>query len=260
MTKLLLIILISASALAQSPGTDRSPIDVLERPPVDSSALAGRVEGDLLAREVMRASGGDRWEDRTWNLAFDFVSYREGKEAGRFSHRWNRSSNAAVVSGAGRDGKRWEVRFTDVYARTGTATIDGAAAPDTSLQRLLDNAYARFINDTYWLLMPLKLLDDGVIRRRLEDTAISGRSYQRLALSFENVGLTPGDQYWLFIDPQTKQVAFWRFLLQSGRTGEYAWEEYERSGPVTLPRVRRGSDGAVAIRFENVRAGEFEVP
>lgn len=263
MSKLLMIALVVAvttSACGQSPGGDRSPIDIQERPPVDSSSLQGNNEADQLAREVVDASGGEAWSDRSWNLAFEFVSYRQGKEAARFSHRWNRQTNAAVVSGAGQDGKRWEVRFDDIYARKGTATIDGAPPPDTALPRLLENAYARFINDSYWLLMPLKLLDDGVNRRRLEDTTIGERRYERLHLSFGKVGLTPGDQYWLFIDPETKRVAFWRFLLQSGRTGEYRWEEYEPAGPIILARTRRGADGAVGIRFENVRAGRFPVP
>lgn len=267
MKLLLLSALIAVSVRAQTPGSDRSPVDILERPSAaapDSGGsaevvLAGdeRAEGRALAREVMEAAGGERaWNDLSWNLSFEFVSYREGKEAARFSHRWNRRTNAAVVSGTGRDGKRWEVRFGDLFARRGTAMLDGAPAHDSMVTRLLDNAYARFINDSYWLLMPLKLLDKGVNHRRLEDTTIGGRRYETLALSFEKVGLTPGDQYWLYIDPKTKRVARWRFLLQSGNTGEYTWEEYERVGPVTLPRVRRLANGQVAIRFENVKAGE----
>lgn len=256
---LAVLVMLASPLKGQVAGGDRSPVNILERPPVVGGPEQKRAgdqeaEGLALAREVWRAAGGEKgWTDLSWNLSFDFVSYRDGKEAARFSHRWNRKTNAAVVSGIGRDGRRWEVQFSDLYARRGTATINGTAAPDSDLPRLLENAYARFINDSYWLLMPLKLLDNGVIHRRLDDTTVGGGRFERLGLSFERVGLTPGDQYQLYIDPKSKRVVRWTFVLESGRTGDYTWEEYERVGPVTLPRVRRAPDGAIAIRFENVR-------
>jgi hypothetical protein len=256
---LVVMVMMALPLKGQVDGGERSPVDVLERPPVtaSSSVPAGdeRAEGLALAREVWRALGGEKgWADRSWSLAFDFVAYRDGKEVARFSHNWNRRTNAAVVSGMGRDGRRWEVRFSDIYARSGTATINGAPAPESDLPKLLDNAYARFINDSYWLLMPLKILDDGVIHRRLADTTVAGERFERLALSFERVGLTPGDQYQLYIDPKTKRVVRWTYVLESGRTGDNRWEGYEQIGPVTLPLVRRAPDGTVAIRFENVRS------
>ncbi|NCQ34498.1 hypothetical protein GW813_05340, partial [bacterium] len=41
-------------------------------------------------------------------------------------------------------------------------TIDGVVAADTDLDALSEQAYQRFINDSYWFVMPLKLEDPGV--------------------------------------------------------------------------------------------------
>jgi hypothetical protein len=145
------------------------------------------------------------------------------------------------------------VIFANVYEHKGTATIDGVSAPDTLLPRLLEMGYGRFINDTYWLLMPLKLLDSGVFHRREPDTVIDGKRYNVLALSFGNVGLTPGDHYWLFIDPATKLVERWRYVLQSGNEAEYIWDQYTSFGPIKVPLRRRNVDGKSEIRFDHVR-------
>jgi len=223
------------------------------------SIRAHQEEGRTLAAEVMNAVGGESvWNDTSWNLEFDFVMVRGGKEAARFSHGWNRATNAYGVSGKTRDGKQWQVRFTDVIARQGSATLDGVPATDSTLSELLAMGYGRFINDSYWLLMPFKLLDPGVNHWRQPDTVIDGNRYQVLRLSFGKVGLTPGDRYWLYIDPRTKLVQRWNFLLEGGTKGDFYWQDYTDYGRIKLPLRRQSVDGSMEIRFENIRAGHFE--
>jgi hypothetical protein len=212
------------------------------------------LDGRALAAEVVHAVGGDTaWNDPNWNLYFDFVVVRDGKELSRISHEWIRKSNYYTVSGLTKDGKRWRVVFTNIYDRIGSATIDGETAPDSLKSRLLEAGYGRFINDTYWLLMPHKLLDSGVHQRREADTVIDGKRYEVLALTFGNVGLTPGDHYLLFIDPATKLVERWHYHLQSGSEADYKWLDYESLGPIKLALDRMRPDGSAEIRFEHVR-------
>lgn len=237
------LLLLSSVLHAQpgSPGTGGGP---------SQRALDGRE----LARQVMIAHGGENvWSDLNWNLAFDFVIAREGKEIGRYSHEWIRASNYYTVSGVNREGKSWRVIFTNIWEKKGTATIDGRSAHDTLLPRMIEMGYGRFINDTYWLLMPFKLLDSGVHQRRESDTIIEGNTYNVLSLSFGKVGLTPGDRYWIYIEPATKLVARWRYVLESGREGEYIWDQYSDFGAIKLPLRRRTPDGSAEIRFEHLR-------
>ena len=225
----------------------------------DSPAAGGApskrdIAGNLLAEEVFKASGGETmWRDPSWDLRFDFVVVSNGTEQSRYSHIWYRALDRYIVSGKNREGRLWRVSFSSLAKHDGDCTIDGNDAPDSVRQRLLDAGYGRFINDTYWLLMPLKLLDSGVQRRREADTVIDGTTYQVLSLSFGQVGLTPGDRYRILIDPATKLVRRWSYHLQSGREGEFAWENYRSFGALQLALSRRSADGAFEIRFENVQ-------
>lgn len=210
-------------------------------------------EGRALAKEIVEAVGGLKaWNNPNWNISFDFVVVSGGKEVARYSHQWLRSQDRYVVSGKNREGKKWRVQFSSFSSHQGTATVDDRETPDTLTAKMLDMAYGRHINDTYWMLMPFKLLDSGVYHHLENDTTIGGKRYRVLGLSFGKVGLTPGDRYWLYVDPATKHVVRWRYMLQSGREGEFTWERYTRFGPLQISLVKRAADGSSEIRFENV--------
>src|SRR4029434_5552416 len=61
-----------------------------------------------------------------------------------------------------------------------------------SLKSLLDDGYAIWVNDSYWLVMPYKLLDPGVtLRDKGPGELPDGRPAHVLELTFDHVGLTP---------------------------------------------------------------------
>lgn len=93
---------------------------------------------------------------------------------------------------------------------TGQAWVNGdTSAPEDSL---LHDAYARFINDSYWMVAPFKTFDPGVTRGIEADSA--GRV---LTLAFEGVGMTPGDRYWLAAGDDGT-LARWTYLLEGDTT------------------------------------------
>ncbi|MEO5930061.1 MAG: hypothetical protein ABIR47_09015 [Candidatus Kapaibacterium sp.] len=233
-----------------------SSLPLLAQPGVGGPPSQRDVDGRALARQVVQGVGGlEQWNDKSWTLAFDFVVVKDGRELARYSHLWNRATDAYLLTGKTRDGKALRVSLNNFTTKTGSATLDGATPPDSTKQKMLDMAYGRFINDSYWLLMPFKLLDSGVHQRKLADTVIEGATRNVLALDFGNVGLTPGDHYWLYIDPETKHVVRWKFLLQGGNAGEYIWTDYTAIGAITLPLRRISVADGTEIRFENVRVG-----
>jgi DNA-binding beta-propeller fold protein YncE len=76
-------------------------------------------------------------------------------------------------------------------------------------------AYGRFINDTYWLLMPWKWLDDGVNLTYEGERQVDGRTYDVVLLTFDTgVGLTSGDRYWGFVSRETGLMDRWEYVLQ----------------------------------------------
>lgn len=242
---LLLLLLLSCTfpVAAQTAGVD--------------GTISPNPEGDSLAAAVVRAAGGDRWlKNPSITISFSFVIRRDGKELSRYRHFWERRYNRVTVEGTMRDGRRWRAVVNDHASREGLASVDGTAAPDSLRDQILDAGYGRFVNDSYWLMMPLKLLDDGVHRARLNDSIFNGNPVEVLFIWFDNVGLTPGDRYRIFVDPKSHQVVGWRYMLQSNRTGEYIWDNVTTVGPITLPMRKRTADGTQEIFFDDVVVDE----
>jgi hypothetical protein len=127
----------------------------------------------------------------------------------------------------------------------GKAWMGGNAIQGDSLVKLLARANSLWINDTYWMLMPYKLRDPGVILA-YDGTVRSGDLlYDKLALSFENVGDTPGDHYWVYVNRATHRVDKWEMVLQGEHPPPeaYTWEDWEQHDGLWFPTAKRGAQG-----------------
>ncbi|MCH7640019.1 MAG: hypothetical protein IH855_11250 [Bacteroidetes bacterium] len=190
-------------------------------PPLFSAA-------DSLAFLITESAGGlAAWEAMPV-LRFDWVVERDSEEVFRVRHLWDRESGAYRVEyPVGEDSMLvavFSVDDFDMEAPTGKAYLNGVPVDSTEMAARLRDAYERFINDSYWLLAPLKLFDPGVHRNMAPDSSDAESSVLRL--TFENVGLTPGDRYWLRADSAGKLMS-WSFLLESGGESHYAFMDFE---------------------------------
>jgi hypothetical protein len=104
------------------------------------------------------------------------------------------------------------VALFNVNTKEGDVFLNGTPVDSTQKDELIKRAYQRFINDSYWLLMPVKMFDPGVTRTYEADS--SGGDMEVIRLSFADVGLTPGDQYWVYVDKESGRVDHWAFRLQ----------------------------------------------
>jgi len=207
-----------------------------------------------LARRVVHAAGGDRL-GRVAQLSFRFVVESGGARAMAADHRWDLRGERDRVTWTDRAGHHYDV-VVDLHARTAVGTLDGAPIPPDKLAETSRVAYQRWVNDSYWLLMPAKLLDPGVERALEEPRVHGGRRYDILRLSFQGVGLTPRDRYWLYVDPRSARVERWEMILggQSPPPKGFSWTAYRRVGPLTLAHDHASDDGTRHIRFEGTGA------
>lgn len=171
-----------------------------------TTAPAASAQADALAAEVMKASGAEAWP-RVTRIRFTFNVDRDGKRAASVKHDWDVR--------AGTDTVTWNGKTVSVNLRESNHAGDAK------------DAYARWVNDSYWLLAPLKVMDGGVRRTTGPAETIDGKSYERLHLSFDNVGLTPSDRYNLWVDPQTKLVRYWDYIPAKGEPRRFTWENYQ---------------------------------
>lgn len=188
-----------------------------------SLALAGEAD-DLAAR--VATTCGDPYTMA--ELRFTFVVEVDGVEQVRRTHDWRPREGTVTV--------------TDGDSSVHLEQLHPYIASEAPQQDAIV-AYKAFINDSYWLLAPCKVLDDGV-NRSIEDG--------RLVLTFEEVGLTPGDRYLLRVD-ENAHISAWEYTLEGGKVGAWTWDAPSRHGPLMLSTRRESAEGAV-IRFEDVTA------
>ncbi len=237
-----------------------------ESPRQDTGAAADTMivetMADTVAMRVYEAMGGpDTWAALPY-LQFDFAGGNETSRTLRARHLWNRVTGEYRVEIPAGEDSTYVVLF-DVDTREGDVFLNGADVDGETEQQMLEQAYTRFINDSYWLLMPVKMMDPGVRRTYEADSSANGTDVVRL--SFEGVGLTPGDRYWVYVDHETGRVQQWAFHLQRQPADHVPqpirWTDYKSidtpAGTVTVSE-RKVGDGFV-IYTDNVDVPE-ELP
>ncbi len=193
------------------------------------TAFATEEKARSLAKELWQASGGENWA-KVKRLRFTFIVEDQGKELARVRHDWDVAGQTDRVVWKDKD-------VTVNLADPG----DGEEATA---------AYARWVNDSYWLLAPLKVLDRGVTLEHLGTKEIAGGPAEALQLSFAQVGLTPGDKYVFYLDPTSKLPRAWDYLPSPDKTVHGSWEKYEEHGGLTLSTSHQF--GGKTIRFADI--------
>jgi hypothetical protein len=91
---------------------------------------------------------------------------------------------------------------------------------------------ALWINDSYWLVMPWKLQDPGVNLTYVKTEQLSnGTTADILQLTFNAVGVTPENKYWLYVDKEDhliKQWAYYQNFKDSEPKFLKPWNNYQK--------------------------------
>jgi len=187
-----------------------------------------------LAKDVVKASGGDNW-GKVKRIQFTFnVIDKDGKPVVANKHDWDVRAGTDTIT-----------------SKDKTVTVKLADKNDEGDAK---TAYKQWVNDTYWLLMPLKLLDGGVKLAHGGTQDVDGQKYEVLNMSFEGVGLTPGDKYTLYIDPQEKLVRRWDYMPSAEKKISGTWDGYEQFGPLKLATKHQFGERQINMTDVNVEA------
>lgn len=142
--------------------------------------------------------------------AFDTLEYIEFTFKGVHRHKWDRLNNSVTVE--------WDDQSVYVDLNKG----------QDSYSLLEYKAYEYFINDSFWLVAPFKIKDEGTVRLFVDQFNNRG-----LLVTYTSGGVTPGDSYLWIIDSKGYPIA-WKLWTSNVPIGglKFTWD-----GWVTMDEV-----------------------
>jgi hypothetical protein len=204
----------------------------------------------------LEAHGADAFASAPY-LRFNFGIETPDGEQVVARHLWDRSTGEYRVEWASGPDSNYvalvNVRNVQDQTPEGAVYLNGRELTGEAGRAAREQAYGRFINDTYWLLAPLKVYDSGVNRHYAADSSTA--EHEVLRLTFGEVGLTPDDTYWLYVSAETGRLDRWSMRLQGmaddAPPRSYAWTDYTTlqapEGEVTLATRHEATGGSQAI-------------
>ena len=185
----------------------------------------------VLADRVMSVMGGREAWNKTRYIRWNFF--------GRRSLLWDKEAAKVRIEIQQKD----QVILLDLNQSTGKVFQQGIQLtnPD-SVSFYLAKGERIWINDSYWLVMPFKLKDTGVTLTYVkEDTTQFGELSDVLKLTFEDVGVSPDNAYWVWVSKDQdliKQWAYFTHFTDSLPKFISPWDGYEQYGEILLASGR----------------------
>jgi hypothetical protein len=79
---------------------------------------------------------------------------------------------------------------------------------------------------------------------------VAGKSFEVLGLSFKGVGMTPSDQYNMYVDPYTSLLSYWDYMPNADTKMLATWEQYRHVDGLKLATYHQM--GTKTITIENL--------
>jgi hypothetical protein len=219
-------------------------VSAAQASPPDPQAVA-------IAQSVLVKMGGREGWERARVLRWRFF--------GKSLHHWDKNTGDVRIEADS------TLVLMNLNSKQGRVWHGGAEVTDpAALHDALEDGYAMWVNDSYWLVMPYKMLDPGV---SLADRGVSqladGRPAQRITMTFAGVGLTPENKYDVWVGRDSGLVEQWAYYEKTSDAEPkftLPWGGWKKFGPILLATEHgRDANWDIAV-FEERPAGVFEAP
>lgn len=167
-------------------------------------------KADALAEKMLLSLNYQKFKDTRY-MEWSF-------QGGAHSYTWDRLKKRAKV--------RWddyEVDLDLIAPQSSSVFKNGERIRGGEQEKLAQKALSYFNNDSFWLVAPYKVFDDGVERRivAMEDGT------DGLLVTFTQGGDTPGDTYLWHLQPNgfPKSFKMWVKIIPIGGL-EASWDDW----------------------------------
>lgn len=236
----LVLAVAAVGALALPAASGATP----EHPGSDPAAVA-------LAEKTLEKMGGREAWSRLRYLEWDFLGKRH--------HVWDRWTGDERIESEHR------IVLMNIHTKKGRVWEDGKEITDPdALRKALDLGYAWWVNDSYWLIMPVKLLDPGARLHSLGEGKLEdGRPADVIEVTFDpGTGLTPENKYRVWIGRDSGLVEQWSYYPTADGEPSFTlpWKGWKRFDEVLICTDHgRGADWNVATPT-SLPDSVFDVP
>ncbi|GIZ08455.1 hypothetical protein [Flavobacterium sp. UMI-01] len=179
-----------------------------------------------LVQNMQDAMGGMKNYNNTKYIQWDF---------GKRKLYWNKWTGDVRVENPEAN----QVILVNINTLKGKAYENGNLITDEQkTTKLLQQAQKWWINDSYWLVMPWKLQDPGVHLSYVKTANLpDGHTADVLQLTFNAVGVTPENKYWVYIDQKEHLIKQWSYFKKYDDAEPkftLAWDNYQKMGNILL--------------------------
>lgn len=231
---------------------------------IAGTAWAQDARAQALLDKVIAAHGGtqawDSLKDMTFTLSRIVLGPQGEEAAAKSLYYLKRDGKARVESITGKG-----VQIEGFDGERPWVTVNGE--PETG-EEALRRAHFQAVNWWYWMGVPFKLKDPGVVLTHKGTGSFRGKPVEVLEATFQpGVGRT-SDRYTYLIDRETGHVLFVEFQLQPGvwpgvggpAPLRSAWLDYKKVGPFTM-HTRRVfyRDAELTNRAAVLLFGDFQI-
>ncbi len=162
-------------------------------------------EADALATKMLNALNYDAYK----NTRFLEWSFR-----GKHFYKWDKKENIVEVS--------WDnnkVILNTKLPEQSKVFVDDKQIDDSEL---LKKATDYFNNDSFWLIAPYKVFENGIKRQKLKY-----KGKDALLITYTSGGSTPGDSYLWILDDLGKPISYkmWVSIIPTGGM-EATWNDW----------------------------------
>ncbi len=192
---------------------------------------------DELAKRMMNSVDAEAW-NRTQAITWTF--------ADRNNHLWDRKRRFVRVRSDDRE------VFVNLHTKKGVAFEDGQKLEGEDHDEAVEEAYAAWVNDSFWLTAMNKAFDGGTTRSvvKLEDRK------EGLLVQYSSGGVTPGDAYLWHFDDKGRPVEWQMWVSNIPVDGVSAtWEDWSKL-PTGAYVSRLHEIGPVTIKITELDAAE----
>ena len=148
---------------------------------------------------------------------------------GAISRSWVWQPKTDTVTYQGKDKEGREIKVT--YRRSDIDSQSDAVKKDID---------PSFLNDQYWLLLPLHVSWDGanVTAQGMDETPLGKARAERIVVKYASGGYSPGDTWELFVGPDKRiiEMRYHRGVALPGLPTVVLakWEGYRKAGPLLI--------------------------